>query len=88
MEGKDPQVHLKALAPVMAPSQRGSVKPASIRVQLIAIIAYISFINTNCTRKTLSLPVLDLFTSTFPWAQRPAGERAHLKTLEDVWTLV
>ena len=88
MEGKDPQVHLKALAPVMAPSQRGSVKPASIRVQLIAIIAYISFIDANCTRKTLSLPVLDLFTSTFPWAQRPAGERAHLKTLEDVWTLV
>jgi hypothetical protein len=88
MDGKDPQVHLKALAPVMVPSQRGNVKPASIRMQLIAIIAYISFIDANCTRKMLSLPVLDLFASTFPWAQRPAGERARLKTLEDVWTMV
>ena len=88
MDGKDPQVHLKALAPDMVPSQRGSVKPASSRAQLIAIIAYISFIDANCTRKALASSVLDLFASTFPWAQRPAGERAHLHTLEDVWTLV
>ena len=88
MDGKDPQVHLKALAPVMVPSQRGNVKPVSIRMQLIAIIAYISFIDLNCTRRTLSLSVLDLFASTFPWAQRPAGECARLNTLEDVWTLV
>src|SRR5258706_6325855 len=88
MDGKNPQVHLKALAPVMVPSQRGNVKPASIRMQLIAIIAYISFIDVNCTRRMLSLPVLDLFASTFPWAQRPAGERARLNMLEDVWTLV
>ena len=88
LDGKDPQVHLKALAPVMVPSQRGSIKPASIRAQLIAIIAYISFIDANCTCKTLSLPVLDLFASTFPWGQRLTGECAHLNTLEDVWTLV
>ena len=32
--------------------------------------------------------MLDLFASTFPWVQRPAGECAHLDTLKDVWTLV
>ena len=61
MDVNDPQAHLKALALVMVPSQRGCVKPASLRAQPIAVIAYISFIHANYTHKTLALPVLDLF---------------------------